>query len=75
MFCLSSFIMGAYHVFFIYLLFVYLFTSIQLHSYIRLVNTQKVMYTIKSVYKQYSSNTLIEDKRIQYFNVRYCSYA
>ena len=29
---------------------------------------QKFMYTIKSVYKSYDSNALIESNRIQYFN-------
>jgi len=36
---------------------------------------QKVMYTINSIYKEYNSNALIEDNRIQYFNVRYYRYS
>jgi len=36
---------------YIFYLFIYLFTSIVLHGDIRLINMQKVMYTIKSVYK------------------------
>ena len=51
-----------------------MFRSIQLHGNIRLVNMQKVKYTVQSGYKQYSSNAPIEGNRIQYFNVRYCRY-
>jgi len=36
---------------------------------------QKLMYTIKSVYKYYNSNALIEGNGIKYFNVRYYRYS
>jgi hypothetical protein len=36
----------------------------------RLVNMQKVINTIKSIYKKYNSNILREGNRIQYFKYK-----
>jgi len=36
---------------------------------------QKVMYTVKSVFKECNSKGLIEGNRIQYFNIRYYRYS
>jgi len=36
---------------------------------------QKVMYTMKSIYKEHNSNVLTQGNGMQYFNIRYYRYS